>query len=48
MVGRRWGRCVRLSFRINWDSFIGDFSDVSVVVVGSVLHMLGATIGKSN
>jgi len=43
MVGRG-----RDSLWVNWDSFIGNISDISIVVVSGVLDVLGATIGKSN
>ena len=48
MVGRGRGGDIRLGFGVDWDSLIGYVSDISVVVVGGVLDMLGATIGKSN
>merc|ERR1719350_510372 len=48
MVGRSRSRYIGLGFGVDWDSFIGDLSDISVVVVRGVLYMLGATIGKSN
>merc|ERR1739846_208104 len=46
MVGR--GRGIGGSIRVSSDSIISDISDISVVVVGGVLDMLGTTIGKSN
>jgi hypothetical protein len=48
MVGRGRGSDIRLGLRVGSDTVIGDISDISVVVVGGVLDMLGATIGKSN
>merc|ERR1712183_1224406 len=46
MVGRSRG--IGRSIRVSSDSIISDISDISVVVVGGVLDMLGTTIGKSN
>merc|ERR1739846_302275 len=46
MVGR--GRGIGGSIRVSSDSIISDISDISVVVVGGVLDMLGTAIGKSN
>ena len=46
MVGR--GRGIGRSIRVSSNSVISDISDISVVVVGGVLDMLGTTIGKSN
>merc|ERR1712113_1149935 len=46
MVGR--GRGIGGSIRVSSDSIIGDISDISVVVVGGVLDMLGTAIRKSN
>merc|ERR1719480_667367 len=46
MVSR--GGDIRLGLRVDWDSLIGDISNISVVVVGGILDMLGAAIGKSN
>ena len=43
MVGRG-----RDSLWVDWDTFIGNISDISIVVVSGVLDVLGATIGKSN
>jgi len=45
-----WGRggVVWLSLWIHRGSFVGNFSDVSVVMVSSVLDMLSSAIGKSN
>ena len=48
MVGRGRSGDIGLGFRVDWDSLIGDVSDISVVVVGGVLNMLGAAIRKSN
>jgi hypothetical protein len=48
MVGRGRGGDIRLGFGVDWDSLVGDVSDISVVVVRGVLNMLGTTIGKSN
>merc|ERR1719278_2532173 len=47
MIGRGRGS-VRGILRVGSDSIIGDISDISVVVVGGVLDMLGTTIRKSN
>lgn len=41
-VGNNW------SIRVGSDSLVGDLSNISVIVVGVVVDMLGATIGKSN
>merc|ERR1739846_112968 len=46
MVGR--GRGIGGSIRVSSDSIISDISDISVVVVGGVLDMLGTAIRKSN
>ena len=48
MIGRGRSGDIRLGLRVGSDTVIGDISDISVVVVGGVLDMLGATIGKSN
>ena len=48
MVGRGGSRGIRLGLGVDWDSFIGDLGNISVIVVSSVLDMLGTTIGKSN
>ena len=39
---------VRFLLRIVRCSLIGDLSDISVVMISSVRHMLGSPIGKSN
>ena len=46
MVGR--GRGIGGSIRVSSNSIIGDISNISVVVVGGVLDMLGTAIRKSN
>merc|ERR1739846_11333 len=46
MVGRGGG--IGGSIRVSSDSIISDISDISVVVVGGVLDMLGTAIRKSN
>merc|ERR1712106_923775 len=46
MVGR--GRGVGWGIRVGSDPLIGDISDISIVVVGGVLDVLGTAIGKSN
>merc|ERR1719483_1601962 len=50
MVGRGRGRGgnIRDSLWVDWDSFVGNISNISVVVVSSVLDMLSTAIGKSN
>ena len=42
------GRGVRLGLRVDSGSLVGDISDVSVIAVGAVLHVLDSAIGKSN
>jgi len=46
MVGR--GRGIGGSIRVSSNSIISDISNISVVVVGGVLDMLGTAIRKSN
>merc|ERR1719483_782864 len=50
MVGRGRGRGsnIRDSLWVDWDSFVGNISNISVVVVSSVLDMLSTAIRKSN
>jgi len=48
MVSRGRGRVVRLSLRVDRDSLVGHIGDITVVVVGGVLNVLGPAIGKSN
>ena len=52
MVGRPWGVCrsggIRPSLRIDGNSLVGNISNISVVVVGCVLDVLGPAIRKSN
>ena len=42
------GRGVRLGLRVGSGSLVGDISDVSVISVGAVLHVLDSAIGKSH
>jgi hypothetical protein len=50
MVGSRgigsWG--IGLDLRIDWDTLVGNISNIAVVVVSSVLHSLDPAIGKGN
>jgi len=53
MVSWGWGislggRDISLGLGIDWDTFVGNISDISVVVVSGVLDILGTTIGKCN
>merc|ERR1719438_676454 len=48
MVGRGRGRGIGGSIRVSSNSIISDISNISVVVVGGVLDMLGTAIRKSN
>jgi len=48
MVSRGRGRVVRLSLRVDRDSLVRHIGDITVVVVGGVLNVLGPAIGKSN
>ena len=54
MVSWSWGRgvgrggLVGLLLRVDSGSLVGDISDVSVIAVGAVLHVLDSAIGKSN
>jgi len=41
-------RCISLGLRVDWDTLIGNISNISVIVVSSVLDILGTAIGKSN
>jgi len=47
-VVRGWGSMVRLGLRVDRDSLVRYISNVTVVVVGGVLNVLGPAIGKSN
>jgi len=42
------GRSISLGLWVDWDSFVGNISNISVVVVSSVLDILGTAIRKSN
>merc|ERR1719438_104450 len=48
MVGRGRGIGGSGSIRVSSNSIIGDISNISIVVVGGVLDMLGTAIRKSN
>ena len=48
MISRSWGRNIRLGLRVDWDSLIGNISNIAVNVVSSVLDNLGTAIRKSN
>jgi len=41
-------RCIRLGLRVNWDTLVGNISNITVVVVSGVLDVLGTAIRKSN
>jgi len=50
-----WGRGISLGgggigldLRVDWDTLIGNISNISIVVVSSVLNVLGTAIRKSN
>ena len=43
-----WGRVVRFGFWVDWDTFVFDISDITVVVISGVGHSLDTAIGKSN
>merc|ERR1719411_880086 len=47
-VVRGRGRGVGLSLGVVRHSLVGDISDITVVVVSSVLDVLGSAIGKGN
>ena len=47
MVGGR-SRGIWLGFRVDGGALVGDLGDISVDVVGSVLHVLDPAVGKSN
>merc|ERR1719468_578034 len=48
MVSGGRGRVVRLSLGVDRDSLVGHIGDITVVVVGGVLNVLGPAIGESN
>ena len=48
MVGWGWGRGICLDLRVDRNSLVGNIGDISVVVVGGVLDVLGSAVGKSN
>ena len=52
MIGRGWGiswcRSIRFGLRIDWDTLIGNISNISVVMISGILDMLGSAIRKSN
>ena len=48
MVGRGGSRGIGLDLGVSSNTLISDLSNVAVVVVSSVLHMLDPSIGKSN
>ena len=52
MIGRgwciSWCRSIRFGLRIDWDTLIGNISNISVVVISGILDMLGSAIRKSN
>jgi len=41
-------RSIRLGLRVDWDTLVGNISNISVVVVSGVLDVLGTAIRKSN
>jgi len=41
-------RCIRLGLRVDWDTLVGNISNITVVVVSGVLDILGTAIRKSN
>jgi len=43
-----WGWGISLGLRVDWDTLIGNISNITVVVVSSVLDILGTAIGKSD
>ena len=42
------GRCIGLDLRVDGNSLVRDISDISIVVVSSVLDVLGSAVRKSN
>ena len=48
MVGWSRGRGISLDLRVDRNSLVGNIGDISVVVVGGVLDVLGSAVGKSN
>ena len=53
MISRSWGiglgcRGIRLGLRVDWDTLIGNISNIAVNMVSGVLDSLGTAIGKSN
>jgi len=48
MISWGRGRGIGLGLRVDWDTLIGNISNITVVVVSSVLDILGTAIGKSN
>ncbi len=48
MVSRGRGRVVGLSLGVDRDSLVGHIGDITVVVVGGVLNVLGPAVGESN
>jgi hypothetical protein len=42
------GRCVGLDLRVGSNTLVGNISNIAVVVVSSVLHVLDPAIGKGN
>jgi hypothetical protein len=48
MVSGSRGRVVGLSLRVDRDSLVGHIGDITVVVVGGVLNVLGPAVRESN
>jgi len=43
-----WCRNIRLGLRIDWDTLVGNISNISINMVSGILDNLGTAIGKSN
>jgi len=43
-----WCRSIRLGLRVDWDTLVGNISNISINMVSGILDNLGTAIGKSN
>jgi len=48
VVGRGWGRRIRLGLRVAGSSLVGHLSNIAVISVGSVGHLLDPAVGESH
>jgi len=48
VVGRGWGRRIRLGLRVDSSSLVGHLSNIAVISVGSVGHLLDPAVGESH